>query len=428
MCRETEDNEVAEVEDKEPEMSKSIVVAIIVFCGAVTIASLIAAIVMGNKLADNSAAASLPTIVVNNTAPSFPNIVVENTTPDIVINTGSDAGSDAGSDKMLFARAPRDGENECKDKKIDFANIDCVVDAVENILPQAGGNVTMGYKGEMVVGHEPIKTPYFQNEMCPVNVHWHLGTEHLSVGEYDEMGSGPHTKPGDMRRILAGGEDVRGGFRCHHYDKSDKKFTTPYDWKHCVDMEVGETYEVHWPHSAAGACGTIAQFQTPFYDGVLCRVEVLGDLSRLPEQIGVQGQIFTIVNDEDYFYPDLMRGMIVDGEMGKDITKYTGSTTGTTRNNEICSAYSPITWQVDRKCHKISASSFDKMCADMKAQRDDMSDDLYPHGSRELVDSRFVANNHANRRRLNRQRYRETTAYLENNAFPESNTYLRAGN
>ncbi len=45
----------------------------------------------------------------------------------------------------------------------------------------------------------------------------------------------------------------------------------------------------------------------------------------------------------------------------------------------------------------ISASSFDKLCADMKAQRDDMSDDLYAHGSRELVADMFVANNQQNK-------------------------------
>ena len=33
----------------------------------------------------------------------------------------------------------------------------------------------------------------------------------------------------------------------------------------------------------------------------------------------------------------------------------------------------------------ISASSFDKMCYDMLQQADDMSDDIYPHGARELV-------------------------------------------
>ena len=63
-----------------------------------------------------------------------------------------------------------------------------------------------------------------------------------------------------------------------------------------------------------------------------------------------------------------------------DIAYYTGSTTGTTRDNQICSAYTPITWQVDRRCHMISASSFDKLCYDMKQQRDDMTDDLHAHG------------------------------------------------
>lgn len=153
--------------------------------------------------------------------------------------------------------------------------------------------------------------------------------------------------------------------------------------------------QVHWPHSAAGACGTPNQFQTPFYDGTTARhaainttcaqlrggaginivlVETLlrdgtfkFSMARLPfrptgvfckggiisldplntyEKIGVQAQVFTIINDEAYYFPDLMRGMIVDGERGADIAMYTGSTTGTSRNNEICSRYTPITWQV----------------------------------------------------------------------------------
>merc|ERR1712185_626784 len=88
-----------------------------------------------------------------------------------------------------------------------------------------------------------------------------------------------------------------------------------------------------------------------------------------------------------------IRGMLIEGEMGTDVAAYTGSTTGTSRDNEVCSQYTPITWQVDRKCHLISASSFDKMCADMKAQRDDMTDDLHAHGSRDLVDPQFAADN-----------------------------------
>lgn len=127
--------------------------------------------------------------------------------------------------------------------------------------------------------------------------------------------------------------------------------------------------------------------------GGVDEVDLLADL---PGRVGVQAQVFTIINDEDYYYPDLMRGMIIDGEHGADMAHYTGSTTGTTRNNEICSSYTPITWQVDRKCHLISASSFDKMCADMKLQRDDMSDDLHAHGAREVVSPEFAANNIAN--------------------------------
>jgi hypothetical protein len=85
--------------------------------------------------------------------------------------------------------------------------------------------------------------------------------------------------------------------------------------------------------------------------------------------------------------------MIVDANHGKTVTAYSGSTTGTSRSNTVCSAYGPITWHVDRTCHLISASTFDKMCADMKAQNDDMTDDLYAHGSREVVAQSLTADN-----------------------------------
>ena len=150
-----------------------------------------------------------------------------------------------------------------------------------------------------------------------------------------------------------------------------------------------------------GDCGTSNQYQYPFYDGVFCNFNndkqvdqernFKGDLSKA--KIGVQAQVFVIVNDEDYYYPNLIDGMIVGGEYGVHMTKYTGSTTGDSRSNEMCSQYAGITWQVDRKCHLISASSFDKMCADMLSQKDDMSTDVYPHGSREIVADHLTADN-----------------------------------
>jgi hypothetical protein len=280
------------------------------------------------------------------------------------------------------------GTNVCAGKKVKIDNMGCFVEGVNE---QAGTNVTLGYTGDKETIYEPLTARYHTKGLCPVNVHWHLGAEHLSVGEYDETGTGPTEI--SQRRKLAG--KTRQGFQCNKFDESDEKFTKPYDWAHCIDMEVGQTYEVHWPHSVVGDCGTPNQYQTPFYDGVFCHYPDEGvPTEALPGAVGVQAQIFTIVNDEDYYYPDLFRGMIVDGDFGKDITTYTGSTTGTSRDNEVCSGYSPITWQVDRKCHLISASTFDKMCADMKAQRDDMSDDLYAHGSRELVADFIAANNH----------------------------------
>jgi len=40
------------------------------------------------------------------------------------------------------------------------------------------------------------------------------------------------------------------------------------------------------------------------------------------------------------------------------------------------------------------ASSFDKLCYDMLQQRDDMSGDTHPHGSRETISDELAANNH----------------------------------
>ena len=291
-----------------------------------------------------------------------------------------------------------------------FSNVNCFRDAVTQTLEQAGGNVTRGYVGGMDAGpRRPITQPYSQVGLCPVNVHWHLGAEHLSVGQYDEYGTGPPTtnssgsgsgsglssgsgSSSGGRRQLAAGE--RRGGRCHYYRNTDPKFTTPYNWRFCTNMKVGETYEVHWPHSAAGACGTQWQMQSPFYDGVFCRdgIITIAPLNTY-QKIGVQSQTFVVVNDEAYYQPNLFRGMLTHGQHGLDMAMYTGSTTGTSRDNQVCSRFTPITWQVDRKCHLVSASSFDKMCQDMLNNRDDMSMDIYPHGAREVAAHALTANN-----------------------------------
>jgi len=295
--------------------------------------------------------------------------------------------------------------NQCAGTKPDWPNTVCETDGAIVAMEQAGGDVTEGFQGTFDVGDRvPIPSLFHNTAMCPVNVHWHLGAEHRSQGEFDEDGKSPHIGGTPLEGETLGdartdaGHGVRYGFACHHYNADDVKFTTPYAWKHCEHMHVGETYEVHWPHSSLGACGTVNQYQSPFYDGVFCHYDGAGAHAGLTHQdiannIGVESQVFTIVNDEHFFYPDLIRGMMVGGDFGANVGKYTGSTTGTSRDNTVCSSYKPITWQVDRKCHLISASSFDKMCADMKQQNDDMSGDIHPHGARELVATNLTASN-----------------------------------
>ena len=63
-------------------------------------------------------------------------------------------------------------------------------------------------------------------------MHWHLGSEHYSVGEFDENGKGlhgNHPRPSWANCNLADADaEVQNGFRCHHYDKNDENFTKPY--------------------------------------------------------------------------------------------------------------------------------------------------------------------------------------------------------
>ena len=75
-------------------------------------------------------------------------------------------------------------------------------------------------------------------------------------------------------------------------------------------------------------------------------------------------------------------------EDSADIAKYIGSSTGTSHNQEICSPYR-VSWHVDRACNMVSATTLDGMCKVMKEVMG-MKKDLYPHGSRELVDPKCM--------------------------------------
>jgi len=269
----------------------------------------------------------------------------------------------------------------------DFSPDDCVefVGALnpdcEQALEQSPADITKGNVGL----REPtgvLIEDYAEKGMCQTNVHWHLGAEHRSEGEYDVDGADflantYHGEDADVRRRLLSeeGEGPLPGYFCPGYDAEEPMYTEKYAWEYCVDMHVGLTYEVHWPHSSAGHCGHL----TDGLAGLFCQTST-------PAFVGVQGQVFQIVNDDAYDVDDLVFGMITDSD--SDIAKYTGSSTGTKYDNEICSAYGGISWHVDRACHKVSAKSFDAMCKYMQEQG--QTADLEPHGSRVLVSPEFV--------------------------------------
>ena len=104
---------------------------------------------------------------------------------------------------------------------------------------------------------------------------------------------------------------------------------------------------MHWPQatSTLAACGTKWDYQNPFTDGLLCNAnqeETKAAITNLPPQgiadnVGVEAQVFTIVNNYDNKYDfaeylNLIDGPVVNPDpevkAGQDWTYYTGSRTG----------------------------------------------------------------------------------------------------
>jgi len=213
---------------------------------------------------------------------------------------------------LAFSVIPSLSLNPCNDAPIALAlvNLPC-----EDGKVQSGANVTIGAVGLMAADLDPIPLPLKDSGACAVNVHWHLGAEHLNVGTYDQDGdawmaaNAPATA---AHRQLAEEGTTDVGHFCPGYNATDTKYTTEYAWEYCTGMHVGYTYEFHWPHSNLGQCNTEWQFQSPFMDGVLCAATVGGMspqagvdsiFTAQTTKIGVMAQVFTIVNDAQYDYP-----------------------------------------------------------------------------------------------------------------------------
>ena len=310
------------------------------------------------------------------------------------------------------------GNNPCIDStgqaplRADLGDVDCEASTTG---AQSATDVTKGAAGDRDPALAPI-VDYNDMGMCTVNVHWHIGAEHRSEGQYDEAAAFDHpnkdTYAGSHRRLASSDGGMRIGHMCTKgkelWEANDASVrnsdgsVNEYDWKYCKDMHVGLTYEFHWPHSSLGACQTPWQYQYHFLDGVLCgatqggvdiatAAALLGDKTH---GIGVEGQVFTIVNGMggDAVRPtwDVLNGW--DRQAAKDVAYYQGSTTGDAVQSgahagDKCRGTGDlVTWHVDRECHTLEASTMDEMCRRMMIiSADDMSPDVAPHGARETV-------------------------------------------
>ena len=350
---------------------------------------------------------------------------------DVTKKTTNNAAADADEYMPSFLLGARGfGNNPCIDPDLglaplrnDLGDVDCE-DSTTGATAgaQSATDVTdysTGAKGDRDPALAPI-VDYNDMGMCTVNVHWHIGAEHRSEGQYDENQSFDHpnkdTYAGSHRRLASADGGMRIGHMCKAgkdlWEASDPSVrntdgsVNEYDWKYCKDMHVGLTYEFHWPHSSLGACQTPWQYQYHFLDGVLCgatidNVDIATASTLLMDKthgIGVEGQVFTIVNGMggDAVRPtwDVLNGWDRQAieETKNDATGgvayYQGSTTGDAANNDdVCRGTGNlVTWHQDRKCHTLEASTMDEMCRRMMIiSADDMSPDVAPHGARETV-------------------------------------------
>ncbi|KAJ1445542.1 hypothetical protein M885DRAFT_492562 [Pelagophyceae sp. CCMP2097] len=218
---------------------------------------------------------------------------------------------------------------------------------------QTPRNVTTGAVGLKRTRGKPVANV---NKLVHVNTHWHDGAEHFSAGEYDTL------------------HENAGGYYCDSLSlTATPAQLEPFEFKHCMDMEVGSTYEMHWVHSSGGTSigvglgGAFARQANPL--------------------VVVQAQVFLVVNDDDYTQDQFIGGWV--GDLVTNGVKYLGSTTGTSYDNEVCSPYL-VSWHVDRECHMIAASTMDAMCHDMMMLYD-MHVDVEAHASRVLVSPEFSA-------------------------------------
>jgi hypothetical protein len=241
----------------------------------------------------------------------------------------------------------------------------------EDAQPQSPKDVSDDFVGLKLARSSNLDVSPDHN-LVLANVHYHLGAEHRSSGEYD------YSKMDDPSFDVAVTEEY--GFYCDQTagylnDSAAGNFQA-YSWEYCSNTEVGQTYEMHYVYSS----------------GTANENGIVGGLGgafavHINPTVTVRAQIYYIVNDDsadvdDFGFSGWNTALI------SDAVAYSGSTTGRSWNNEVCSPYH-VTWHVDRHCQRVSAKSFDAMCMEMKNLNMDV--DTEPHWTRDLVSANYTS-------------------------------------
>lgn len=248
-------------------------------------------------------------------------------------------------------------------------------------------------------------------ELTLTNVHYHLGAEHKTDEIYDSTLSETFDRETAHGRALS--ETPRPGFMCPVQEYTAEQLAG-YNFSSCKGMEVGKTFEFHFVFSSAGReHGEGDDYQHLITDGLGSAANGRGLLNPM---IIVRALSFLVLNDDEFDVPAFAPGGSYDQAVQRNVNdgvdrtllrhfmdqkdvlapeatdlnnfvRYSGSTTGETYDNEVCSPYT-VSWHVNTKCLEISAKSIDDYCKIM--DKYGVEKDLGVHGSRKLVDAKYV--------------------------------------
>lgn len=250
-------------------------------------------------------------------------------------------------------------------------------------LTMSGGN----YPAGMMDPKAATLTAAQAAMLRQANVHYHLGAEHKSTAYSDGTDSAAYDAAHGGRRLAS---QPRPGFMCSQSGLSANQLV-PHQFLYCKgDVAVGKTYEFHYVRSSSGYDPEDlgGDLDAQINDGL---GGAANGRALLNPMVAVQAMVVQIVKTggmSGLNVTDLIMQWAEPDSMTEKVM-YAGSTTGPSHNNDdVCSPYA-VSWHVDKRCHKMNADDFDMMCKKMK-DIFGLENDLYPHGSRTILDPKWV--------------------------------------